>query len=67
MKIQDRNLMEHTDEIVATHDYISDLAMGGCRAKNIQIKQWYFEQILDALGYNIDAIRGEEWAPGIAP
>jgi len=47
--------------------HIMQLAISGCRADGARHKQWYLEQIIDALGWNIDAIRIGEWEPGIAP
>ena len=49
---------------------IKELAISGLLTDGEHHKQWYLEQILTALGYNLDDLRkekGYDWDIGIAP
>jgi hypothetical protein len=61
------NLTEEIDAIRETNDALFELACAGCRTDGGHHKQWYLELIIDLLGWDIDAVRGDEWEPGIAP
>jgi len=58
------------DELEAT---ILDYAINGLETDGAHHKQWYLEEIIKALGYDLATIRKEEnaegydWEPGIAP
>lgn len=64
------------DEAVVIIDAIlkaKELAVSGLMTDGEHHKQWYLEEILKALGFDIGAIRQEllkedyDWEPGIAP
>ena len=65
MKNSEHNALEEIDLLKASIDALYELALMGCRAEGAHHKQWYLEQILDALGWNVDALR--DWEPSISP
>ena len=47
---------------------ITDLCIEALQTDGAHHKQWYLEEILRALGWNVEQVRDEEdWEEGIAP
>ena len=69
------NELKRKPAILNFHDYdkIKKLAIDGLCTDGGHHKQWYLEEILKALGHNLEVVRrgvneeGYDWEEGIAP
>lgn len=60
------------NDLLEARDTICDLCVEGLQMDGEHHKQWYLEQILTALGVDLDKAVDEDgrsfyWEPGIAP